>query len=66
MVVISLSEQFFPVEISETAKGGRYEVEILSVLRELIGETIHIITLNASSLGALLSTFIDRLKSRRK
>ena len=41
-------------------------MEILSVLRELLGEAIHIVTLNASSLGALLSKFIDWLKSHRK
>ncbi len=56
----------FPTAISETAKGGRYEVEILSVLRELFGEAIHIFTLNASTLGALLSNFIDRLKNSNK
>ena len=43
-----------------------YEVEILSVLRELLGEAIHIVALNASTLGALLSEFIDRLKSHGK
>ncbi len=40
-------------------------MEIMNVLRELLGEAVHIMALNASSLGALLSNLFDRLKSRK-
>ena len=50
---------------ARTAKGAM-KMGFLSVLLELLGEAVHIISLDASFLGALLSTFIDRIKSRRK
>ena len=62
---ISFSEQFSRLSVGDCCKGGDKEVEILNVLRELLGEAIHIITLNASSLGALLSNLFDRFKSRK-
>ena len=40
-------------------------MEIMSVLSELIGEAIHILTLNVSSLGALLAQFREWIKSKR-
>ena len=62
---ISLSEQFSRSCVGDCRKGGDTEVEIMSVLSELIGEAIHILTLNASSLGALLAQFREWIKSKR-
>ena len=37
----------------------------LSVLIELLGETVHMVTLNASRIGALLVLLRDRVKTKR-
>ena len=52
--------------IGDCCKGGDKEVEISDVLLETLGEAIHIITLNASSLGALLARFRSWIGSMRK
>ena len=62
---ISLSEQFPVLRVGDCCKGGDTEVEIMSVLFELLGEAIHILTLNASSLGVLLAQFREWIKSKR-
>ena len=41
-------------------------VSFLSVLIELIGETVHMIMLNASHIGALLDLFREWLNTKRK
>ena len=40
-------------------------VSFLQVLFELLGETVHIVMLNASHIGALLASFRDWIKSER-
>ena len=63
---IALGAVFPDREYRRLRKEGDKEVEILSVLRELLGEAIHIVILNASSLGALLVLFRDWIHSKHK
>jgi len=49
---------------ARTAKGAM-KMGFLSVLSELLGEAIHIVLINASFIGAYVSFFCERVRTRR-
>lgn len=54
----------FPVLCDGDCAKGAISVGFLSVLIELLGETVHMVTLNASRIGALLVLLRDRVKTK--
>ena len=66
-VVISLPEQLQTHnEMWRGLREGAMKTEFLSVLLNHIGEAIHIVILNASSLGALIILTRDRFGRKKK
>ena len=65
-VEISFSEQLAVRSVGAGLTRRAMPVSIIGVLFELLGETVHIILINASAIGALVFYVRDRLKSRHR